>query len=190
MRLGRKKELVQVKIFPHQKNPKPYKSFTQAKNEFDQTYQHRKTIDQSMVPVDGKIINNIRIRNDDGEPLEEYYKWQFIAGLVNSGLYFKDYIGVEVHFPKGTTGALPIKIDGCIFDSKDWLMYYQKWKADSKDTHALEFLRTHCIAVMEFKRKEEDIERVFNVQVRSYLKEPDSSYVLGFLYDQERLFIF
>jgi hypothetical protein len=40
-------------------------------------------------------------RKKAGRPIEEYYKWQFINAIVLSGLYPKDYVGVEVHFPKG-----------------------------------------------------------------------------------------
>ena len=57
----------------------------------------------------GKPKNNIPIKGTHGQPLEEYYKWQFVYGLVHSGLYAKDYIGVEVYFPKGNAAASPLR---------------------------------------------------------------------------------
>jgi type I restriction enzyme M protein len=58
------------------------------------------------------------------EPLEEYYKWQFIYALIHSGLYARDYIGAEVRFPKGNKASNPLKIDGAIFDDPDWIQHY------------------------------------------------------------------
>jgi hypothetical protein len=45
--------------------------------------------------------SDLQIRSSKGEPTEQYYKWQFIYALIHSGLYAKDFIGVEVGFPKG-----------------------------------------------------------------------------------------
>ena len=44
-------------------------------------------VKHSLVTVDGKFLSNIPIRNPNGDALEEYYKWQLIYGLINSGLY-------------------------------------------------------------------------------------------------------
>lgn len=165
------------------------KTFTIAKQKFDAGYKNVTFLKDSLVPVNGEIAKDVRLRNEKGERLEEYYKWQFIYALIHSGLYFKDYIGVEIYFPKGTKGANPIKIDACIFDSKDWLEYYQGYKKTKSQT-CLEFLRRHCIAVIDFKRGDEDIEQVFTEQLRAYIKEPDGDYILGILYDAERLYVF
>jgi type I restriction enzyme M protein len=76
-------------------------TFTAAKQQFDVLHQSAATTD-CVVPVDGKLHSAISIRDVSGARSEEYYKWQFIAALINSGLYAKDYIGVEVRFPKGS----------------------------------------------------------------------------------------
>lgn len=165
-------------------------SFSAAKNQFDDEHRNVPNMVQSLVPVDGHIVHDIPIRNKNGELLEEYYKWQFIYSLTSSGLYSKDYIGVEVFFPKGNKNSAPIKIDACIFDDKDWIKQYLKWRT-LKDDDAVEWLRKHLICSIEFKKEDsKDIKTVFIRQVTPYMKEAESSYVLGFYYDKERLYIF
>jgi type I restriction enzyme M protein len=181
---------MQSRLFPASGGSQPTKTFTEAKNEYDQLYRATPNLPQSLVPVDGKIINDIPIKNAGGERNEEYYKWQFIYALITSGLYFKDYIGVEVYFPKGNKNAAPLKIDACIFDDKEWLTHYQKWRSDRNNTISLEFLRDHCIVVVEFKRGKDSIEKTLSTQLRPAMKEPDAEFVLGIIYDAERLYLF
>jgi type I restriction enzyme M protein len=171
-------------------SPPSTKTFTEAKSEFDQLYSAVSVLPQSLVSVDGRIIDNIPVRNAKGERIEEYYKWQFIYAIINGGLYFKDYVGVEVYFPKGNKNSAPLKIDACIFDNKDWLAHYQNWRADRDDTSSLEFLRDHCVAIVEFKRGKDSIEKTVSTQLRPAMKEPDTQFVLGVIYDAERLYLF
>jgi len=164
--------------------------FLDAKTKFDQEYQNRDSIDNSIVPVNGKIMTNIRIKNEKHERVEEYYKWQFIISLVNSGLYPKDYIGTEVHFPKGNKASTSLKMDACIFDNKEWITHYQKW-CDARDEDAVEWLRRHLVCVIEFKKQlGTDIKMVFTSQVKPALKESESEYCLGIYYAEERLYLF
>jgi len=96
-----------------------------------------------IVPVNGKVRATAPIRDVHGKPSEEYYKWQFVHSLINSGLYAPDYIGVEVQFPKGNTAVL--RLDGAIFDSPEWLDHYNsywtnrhpvRFQAHGQDPHA------------------------------------------------------
>lgn len=98
--------------------------FLAAKNTFDLNEGKGTHIPQSIVPVGGKIIHNIKIRGANGQPNEEYFKWQFITSLIQSGLYAKDYIGCEVSFPKGNKTSHPIRMDAAIFDDADWINRY------------------------------------------------------------------
>lgn len=169
------------------------KSFIEAKIDFDKKYE-RLLLDKSFVPVNGKYIDNISLKNKRGQKNEEYYKWQFIYSIINSGLYSKDYIGAEILLPKGNKQSAPIKIDACIFDDKNWINVYEKW-VDSKlkDTDHLAWLLSHIVAVIEFKKENlKTTEEVFNKQVKEYMKvpEPLDRYLLGFYYNDERLFIF
>lgn len=165
--------------------------FSGAKQEFDNTQGRKTELPHSLVPVDGKDRALIQIRGEDGKPLEEYYKWQFIYGVIHAGLYAKDYIGVEVRFPKGTKGAAPLKLDGAIFDDKDWLQHYNDYWRERK-AEDLEWLNAHLLAVIEFKRGDKEINKVFTTQVKPAmrLKDPSDAYVMGIYYDLERLFLF
>jgi len=166
------------------------KTFLEAKNDFDKKYERILSIEKSIVPVDGKYITEISLKNKKGEKSEEYFKWQFIYGMVYSGLYSKDYIGAEVYFPKGNKNSAPIKIDACIFDNKDWIDYYKRWRND-KDDDSIEWLRKHLIGAIEFKKSDgKDIKTVFVSQIKAALKESEGNYCIGFYYDTERLYIF
>jgi len=165
-------------------------SFLEAKNEFDKKYKGSLNLERSIVPVDGKYLTDISLKNKKGEPSEEYYKWQFIFAITHSGLYSKDYLGAEIYFPKGNKNSAPIKIDACIFDDKQWIEFYAKWR-ELKDNDAVEWLRKHLITVIEFKKSNgKDIKTVFTSQVKPELKESESNYCLGVYYDSERLYIF
>ncbi len=166
-------------------------SFTEARLAFDNTLGKGSVLSQSLVPVEGKPKQKIPIRGTDNEPLEEYYKWQFIYALLHSGLYAKDYIGVEVRFPKGSASSSPLKLDGVIFDSSEWIQRYNKYWT-TRDTEDLQWLNNHILGIIEFKRESKEIEQVFIRQIKPAMREKDPSdaYVLGIYYDAGRLFLF
>ena len=60
--------------------------FLEAKIHFDEEHQNKDYIESSLVPVNGKTLLNVRIKNEKHERIEEYYKWQFISSLTSSGL--------------------------------------------------------------------------------------------------------
>src|SRR6185437_16299363 len=137
------------------------KSFLQAKQEFDKNYSSQKEF-VSFIPVHLKIGNSYPIKGGNGEPNENYYKWQFFHSLVYSGLYSKDYIGSEIYFPKGNKAF--IKIDGVIFDDSKWFDHYKKFHKE-KDQESLEWLKKHLIGVIEFKKEEfKSIEYIYSQQ--------------------------
>lgn len=132
-------------------------TFTTAKNDFDRVHKNAQTA-QCIVPVNGKIRDAIAIRDKNGNPSEEYYKWQFVHAIIKSGLYARDFVGVEVHFRKGNSALL--KLDGAIFDSSEWLEHYNSYWRDRRSTD-LEWLNDRLLAVIEFKKNDKDIEKVF-----------------------------
>jgi len=166
------------------------KTFPDAKTEFDEKYRNTKFLDKGLVPINGKIVENIKIRNEKGEKVEEYYKWQFIYSLIYSGLFQKDFIGVEACFPKGSLSAKPIKFDSAVFDETDWLQKYNNyWQNKAQDS--LDWLRKHLIGVIEFKKEDgRDIEKYINQQLKPAMKESEKEFVVGFYYDTERVWIF
>ena len=166
-------------------------TFAEAKLAFDTGPGKARELATALVPVDGKQKKNIPIRNAKGEPFEEFYKWQFIHGLIHSGLYAKDYIGAEVRFPKGNKASAPLRIDAAIFDDPEWLRHYNDyWQ--QRSPHDLEWLNAHLLAVIEFKRDDKEIEKVFTGQIKPAMKEKDpaTAYILGMYYDRERLYLF
>jgi type I restriction enzyme M protein len=175
---------------PESPQVQPGQTFAAAKGEFDRIHQAARET-ACIVPVRGKSCSSIVIRNSKGTPNEEFYKWQFLYSLIQSGLYAKDYIGAEVHFPKGNKASAPLKVDAAIFDSPEWLERYNSYWSDRKPVD-LEWLNDHLLGVIEFKKNDKDIEKVFTGQVKAAMreKEPTTAYVLGIYYDAERLFLF
>jgi len=166
----------------------PKKTFTTAKNDFDAVHKNAKTA-KCIVPVNGKSKDTASIRDTHGKPSEEYYKWQFVHSLINSGLYARDFVGVEIQFPKGNNAVL--RLDGAIFDNADWLEHYNAfWKA--RRSADLEWLHEHMLAVIEFKKNDKEIEKVLTSQVKPAMRErePAAAYVLGCYYGADRLYLF
>lgn len=166
-------------------------TFADAKVEFDSGPGRATHLPASLVPVDGKALASIAIRNTKGEPLEEYYKWQFIYGITRAGFIPSDHIGAEIRFPKGSKTSLPLKLDAAIFDDQEWLDRYNRyWKLRRSDD--LEWLNEHLLAIIEFKKNSKDLDKVFSGQLKPAMREkdPSTAYILGIYYDSERLFLF
>lgn len=129
----------------------------------------------------------------DGTHNEQYYKWQFLYNFVESGLCSKDYIGVEVQFPKGNKSSATIKIDGAIFDDKKWFEHYKNLhsKKDDSKWDELNWLKDHLLCALEFKKEgSKDVKGVFNSQLKAYMSESSKDTVFGILYDEGRLYLF
>lgn len=164
-------------------------NFSEALLKFKQQYSNKNYLEKSIVTVDGKIVENIGIKDINGKPNEEFYKWEFIHAMISSGLYAKDYIGTEIYFPKGNKKSAPIKIDAVVFKTLDWIDLYLDYR-NNKNQDALLKLRELIVAVIEFKRNEKRIDQVFNSQIKASLKESESTFTLGIYYDEGRLFLF
>ena len=90
-------------------------TFTEAKQQFDAQYGNSNEF-QNFLPEHLSINKQTCFRKLDGSKNEQYYKWQFLSAVVHSGLFPKDLIGTEVHFPKGNKSSAAIKLDAAIFD--------------------------------------------------------------------------
>ncbi len=168
-----------------------FDGFSQARIKFDEEYKNKSILQRSLCTVDGKFVDMIKIKDVHNKPNEEFYKWQFIYSLVNSGkIPSRDYIGAEIYFPKGNINSSPIKIDSVIFSSPDWINYYRNYRSNPKDVDSLQKIRELAVGVIEYKRNDKTIEQVFSSQVRAAIKEPESPFVLGAYYDSGRLFLF
>jgi type I restriction enzyme M protein len=165
------------------------KSFSQVKLEFDKKY-NSVTEFNNFLSEHLTLNKKTVIKKKNGTKNEQFYKWQFLYALVNSGMYAKDFIGTEVFFPKGNKNSAPIKFDCAIFDDKNWFEHYNSFHK-TKSQESLDWLRKHIIAVVEIKKEDsKDIETVWNQQLKPALKESENDFCLGILYDTERLYLF
>lgn len=126
----------------------------------------------------------------DGSKNEQYYKWQFLFALIDSKMYAKDYIGTEIHLPKGNKSSAPLKIDAVIFDNKTWFSKYEDYHKNN-NLESLQWLKEHILCVIEFKKEDaKNIKEVYDKQLKAYMKECEKPFCLGILYDSERLYLF
>lgn len=164
-------------------------TFSQAKLEFDEKYNSASEFNNFLSE---HLTQNKKtaLKKKNGTKNEQFYKWQFLYALVNSGMYAKDYIGTEVFFPKGNKNSAPIKFDCAIFDDVTWFEHYESFHIN-KNQESLDWLRKHIIAVVEIKKENsKDSETVWNQQLKPALKESENEFCLGILYDTERLYLF
>ena len=165
--------------------------FSQARINYNNEFRGKEVLPKSLCTVDGTFVENISIKDVNGNPNEEYYKWEFIYSLISSGkIPSRDYIGAEIYFPKGNIHSAPIKIDSVIFSDIVWIDYYRNYRANPKDVDSLKKVRELAIGVIEYKRNDKSIEQVFSSQIRASIKEPENPFVLGIYYDTGRLFLF
>lgn len=164
-------------------------TFSEAKLKFDEVYSNASEF--TCFLSEHLTFNKVTTLKKDGSRNEQYYKWQFLYALVNSGLYSKDYIGTEIYFPKGNKSSNALKIDAVIFDDVSWLDKYKAYHHNG-DLTALDWLHDHLLVAIEFKKEDnKNIQEVWNKQLRAYLKESSRMPIaLGMLYDTERLYIF
>ena len=137
------------------------KKFSLEKEKFDKEYGNSSKF-IATVPVNLTINKECSIKGKNEQKNEEYYKWQFITALINSGMYSKDFIGVEVCLPKGNKNSAPIKFDAAIFKNDEWFDHYKKFHENNSQDE-LEWLRKNLISVIEFKNENaRNVEVVYN----------------------------
>ena len=168
-------------------------TFESEKILFDNKYGTANEID-CFLPVHLTIgAKEHNLFKKDGSHNEQYYKWQFLYCFVSAGLCSKDFIGVEVSFPKGNKNSASIKLDAAVFDNKDWFDHYNALhtKKDDSKWDDLNWLKEHLICGIEFKKEgSKDIKGVFNSQLKAYMNESSKDTVFGVLYDEGRLYLF
>ncbi len=165
------------------------KVFTEAKNDFDSKYGNVSEY-HCFLPEHLTIDKKTTFKKKDGSKNEQYYKWQFLYSIVNSGLFPKDLIGTEINFPKGNKSSATIKLDGAIFDDSVWIDKYKDYHINN-NADSLDWLRKHLIVALEFKKEDnKNISEVWDKQLKAYMKESEADFCLGILYDTERLYLF
>ncbi len=164
-------------------------TFTEAKVKFDSQYGNS-TDYQCFLPEHLTFDKTTSFRKKDGTRNEQYYKWQFLYSIVNSGLFPKDYIGTEIHFPKGNKSSADIKIDAAVFSDAIWFEKYKDYHQNN-NSDSLDWLRKHLVVALEFKKEDnKNVSEVWDKQLKAYMKESEADFCLGILYDTERLYLF
>lgn len=164
-------------------------TFSEAKIEFDNKYGTTTEYD-CFLPEHLTHNRKTNFKKKNGQRNEQYYKWQFLYSIVQAGLFTKDYIGTEVHFPKGNKSSAPLKLDGAIFDDSTWFDKYKDYH-ENGNNESLEWLREHLIVALEFKKEDsKNIADVWDKQLKAYLNESRRTFCLAVLYDTERLYLF
>lgn len=164
-------------------------TFTEAKQEFDSKYENITEFD-CFIQEHLTFEKKTNFKKKNGTKNEQYYKWQFLYAIIQSGLYTKDFIGTEVQFPKGNKSSAPLKLDGAIFDDITWFDKYKDYH-ENGNNESLEWLREHLIVSLEFKKEDnKNIADVWDKQLKAYLNESRRPFCLAVLYDTERLYLF
>ena len=164
-------------------------TFTEAKQEFDSKYENVTEFD-CFIQEHLTFGKKTSLKKKNGTHNEQYYKWQFLYSIIQTGLFTKDYIGTEVHFPKGNKSSAPLKLDGAIFDDISWFEKYKDYH-ENGNNESLEWLREHLIVALEFKKEDnKNITDVWDKQLKAYLNESRRPFCLAILYDTERLYLF
>lgn len=163
--------------------------FIECKEEFDKKYKNVKEFD-CFLPEHLSYKKKALFTKKNGQLNEQYFKWQFLYSIINSGLFTKDFIGTEVKFPKGNKVSSPIILDAAIFDDASWFEKYYEYHTNG-DTESLEWLREHLLVAIEFKKENnKNISEIWEKQLKAYLNESRRPFCLGVLYDTERLYLF
>lgn len=164
-------------------------TFTEAKQEFDNKYENTLEFD-CFIQEHLTFGKKTDFKKKNGTKNEQYYKWQFFYSIIQSGLFTKDFIGTEVHFPKGNKSSAPLKLDGAIFDDITWFEKYKDYH-EYGNNESLEWLREHLIVALEFKKEDnKNVADVWDKQLKAYLNESRRAFCLAILYDTERLYLF
>lgn len=164
-------------------------TFTEAKQRFDCQY-GAATEFINFLPEHLTLTKKTGLRKTNGTKNEQYYKWQCLSALVDAGLFPKDLMGTEVHFPKGNKSSAALKLDAAVFDDASWFEHYQDYHTNN-NADALDWLRKHLVVAMEFKKEDnKNIAEVWDKQLKAYIKESETAFCLGILYDTERLYLF
>lgn len=163
--------------------------YSEAKIIFDSKYKRAQEY-VCFLPEHLTLNKTTSFLKKDGSHNEQYYKWQFLYSIVNSGLFPKDLIGTEIRFPKGNKSSSDIIIDAAIFSESSWYDKYKDYHQNN-NSESLDWLRKHLIVAIEFKKEDnKNVTEVWDKQLKAYMKESEADFCLGVLYDTERLYLF
>lgn len=131
---------------------------------FDEKYKNLKYIDKEWYKDEIDVVSFCKksaTRDTKGNYSEEYIRARFVWGLINSGMYQKEYICVEYSIPKGN-GGKSINPDIVVFKNKDWL----EMTEEAKKNKDFSEVRKNVLVVFETKRNKETVDAAIENQLR------------------------
>lgn len=131
---------------------------------FDEKYKNLKYIDKEWYKNEIDVVSFCKkaaTRDTKGNYSEEYIRARFVWGLINSGMYQKEYICVEYSIPKGN-GGKSINPDIVVFKNKDWL----EMTEEAKKNKDFSEVRKNVLVVFETKGNKETVDAAIENQLR------------------------
>ncbi len=136
--------------------------------EFDSKFKDLEKIDRKWYESELGVVafcSVAKTKDRNGEFSEEYIRARFVWGLINSGMYQKEYICIEFSIPKGNR-AKSLNPDVVVFKNKDWLDDYERAKS-SKDFSKI---RKNVLVIFESKKNNVTVESAIENQLRSAME--------------------
>lgn len=135
------------------------------------------------------FLQNVPLSRTTGAPDEQFYKWQFVAALISSGLVPADCIGCELPVPRGSRGSTSLFVDVVIFADPTWAELYDEAVAGNSNVTMDDVYRL-VVASGEIKDDpHDDVEAAFRRQLLPALNNMTVGYGVGFYYNSGHLVV-
>lgn len=137
-------------------------------NKFDSKFKNLEKIDREWYEAELGVTSfssTAKVKDTTGEFSEEYIRARFVWGLINSGMYQKEYVCIEFSIPKGNK-AKSLNPDIVVFKNKDWLDDYKKAK-ENKD---FSIIRKNVLVIFESKKNNVTVGSAIENQLRSAME--------------------
>ena len=127
-------------------------------------------------------ISEVKAIDTKGGYSEEWYRARMVWSLVESRMYPKENICVELRFPKGSEGNSGLEVDLVIFKNNQWEKDFDKWNKKDAIPNSL---KKQILVVMEAKKIGGKQETAINKQLFPAMNEYQGDYVFGVYFDSQ-----
>lgn len=132
---------------------------------------------------------NVRLTRANGDPNEDFYRWQLISALISTGRIPSDCIAAELQLPRGSRGSTDMFADVAIFRDASWIAVYNDLVAQSADDWSP--LYDLLVGTVEVKDDPHDnMDRTVSRQVIPVLNSISHQYSLGGYFNSGHLVVF
>ena len=150
---------------------------------FEEKYRDLKVINSEWYVINCGVFSNckeVRVRNNNHEYNEEWYRARFVWSLVESNCYPNKNICVEFSIPKGSEGAKSLRADIVIFKDKKWKESYDEW---DKKSALPEKLAQNMLIVAEAKDNPNKVESTITKQMGEAMNSYIGEQIFGIYFD-------